>query len=116
MECNVKDGDNGSSGEEGMETGSKPPQQWYPDIILAADCVYFEPAFPLLLETLETLLGPGTVCFFCAKRRRKADGRFMKELRKRFDVKTVEYGDKARDEREGVGLVEVRRKVKRGSG
>ena len=26
-----------------------------PDLILAADCVYFEPAFPLLVQTLSEL-------------------------------------------------------------
>ena len=31
-----------------------------PDIILAADCVYFEPAFPLLQQTLKDLIGAKT--------------------------------------------------------
>ena len=45
----------------------------YPDVLLAADCVYFEPAFPLLRETLRELIGPNTTCYFCFKRRRRAD-------------------------------------------
>ncbi|KAF3388489.1 Protein-lysine N-methyltransferase EFM6 [Penicillium rolfsii] len=57
-----------------------------PDIILAADCVYFEPAFPLLIATLHDLLGPNSVCYFCYKRRRRADLRFMKMAKKAFDV------------------------------
>lgn len=32
----------------------------HPDIILAADCVYFEPAFPLLQKTLQDLIGDST--------------------------------------------------------
>lgn len=60
-----------------------------PDVILAADCVYFEPAFPLLIATLHDLLGPQSVCYFCYKRRRKADLRFMKMAKKTFQVDEV---------------------------
>jgi hypothetical protein len=72
-----------------------------PDIILAADCVYFEPAFPLLVETLDELSGTSTEILFCYKKRRKvclpaphrrpvtdnlsqADKRFFNMLKKRF--------------------------------
>lgn len=61
-----------------------------PDIILAADCVYFEPAFPLLLSTLEVLIGPETVCYFCFKKRRRADMRFMKQAKRIFEVTEME--------------------------
>lgn len=61
-----------------------------PDVILAADCVYYEPAFPLLLQTLRELIGPGTVCFFCFKKRRRADVQFMKAARKSFVITDVE--------------------------
>ncbi len=60
------------------------------DIVLAADCVYFEPAFPLLLETLRELIGEQTLCYFCMKKRRKADMRFIAKLRKTFLVKNIE--------------------------
>lgn len=60
-----------------------------PDVILAADCVYFEPAFPLLVATLHDLLGPQSVCYFCYKRRRRADLRFMKMVKKAFKVEEV---------------------------
>ena len=79
----------------------------HPDVVLAADCVYFEPAFPLLLTTLGDLLGPKTVCYFCFKKRRKADWRFIKQLQRRFSVKQIEYGDKEQDQREGIYLYEV---------
>ena len=60
-----------------------------PDVILAADCVYFEPAFPLLQKTLQDLVGPRTVCYFCFKKRRRADLQFMKVARKMFEVVEV---------------------------
>ena len=42
-----------------------------PDIILAADCVYFEPAFPLLVQILSDLSDSTTDVLFCYKKRRK---------------------------------------------
>lgn len=60
-----------------------------PDVVLAADCVYFEPAFPLLLQTLRDLIGPSTICYFCFKRRRRADMHFVKAMRKQFLVENV---------------------------
>lgn len=61
----------------------------HPDIVLAADCVYFEPAFPLLVSTLQSLLGPDSVCYFCYKRRRRADLRCIKTIKKLFDVAEI---------------------------
>ncbi|KKZ60389.1 hypothetical protein EMCG_04872 [[Emmonsia] crescens] len=61
-----------------------------PAIILAADCVYFEPAFPLLLSTLQSLLSSSnSLCYFCFKKRRRADLRFMKQAKKLFHVVEV---------------------------
>ncbi|KAI1810877.1 putative methyltransferase-domain-containing protein [Poronia punctata] len=70
-----------------------------PDVILAADCVYFEPAFPLLQTTLQDLLSlkEGIVVYFCFKKRRRADMQFLKAARRRFHV--VEIGDEDDDER-----------------
>ena len=62
----------------------------WPDVILAADCVYFEPAFPLLQRTLQDLIGPKTVCYFCFKKRRRADMHFVKVIKKLFVVDAVE--------------------------
>lgn len=61
----------------------------HPDIILAAECVYFEPAFPLLQQTLQDLIGPNTICYFCFKKRRRADLTFVKAIKKRFVVEDV---------------------------
>lgn len=72
--------------------GTPPPSNipTPPDIILAADCVYFEPAFPLLQQTLKDLIGEKTVCYFCFKKRRRADLQFMKTARKMFKVEEVD--------------------------
>jgi hypothetical protein len=45
-----------------------------PDLILAADCVYYEPTFPLLVQTLSDLVNDEkTEVLFCYKRRRKVE-------------------------------------------
>ncbi|KAK5091096.1 Protein-lysine N-methyltransferase efm6 [Lithohypha guttulata] len=75
-----------------------------PDVVLAADCVYFEPAFPLLLQTLQDLIGPSTVCYFCFKKRRKADMRFIRDMNKTFKVEEVEYDDRDQDRQASVFL------------
>ena len=79
-----------------------------PDIILAADCCYFEPTFPLLLDTLDGLMGQASdVCaYFCFKERRKADLGFLKMARKRFDVRDGGLHDPKRKvwQREGIFL------------
>ncbi|KAG2345145.1 hypothetical protein BDR05DRAFT_909262 [Suillus weaverae] len=62
-----------------------------PDLILAADCVYFEPAFPLLVQTLSEMAVSGsTDILFCYKKRRKADKRFFTMLKKKFSWEEVE--------------------------
>ncbi|QIW98096.1 hypothetical protein AMS68_003614 [Peltaster fructicola] len=58
----------------------------HPDVILAADCVYFEPAFEPLRHTLIDLIGDSTKCYFCFKKRRRADLHFIKAAKKTFDV------------------------------
>ena len=60
-----------------------------PDVLLAADCVYFEPAFPLLLVTMKQLIGTNTICYFCFKKRRNADLHFVKDLKKSFKVEDI---------------------------
>lgn len=62
-----------------LDWGTTPPSSLSsnPDIILAADCVYFEPAFPLLVETLCGLcpIGEDREVLFCWKKRRKVSSR-----------------------------------------
>lgn len=60
-----------------------------PDVLLAADCAYFEPAFPLLEASLHALIGPNTICYFSFKKRRRADLRFMNGLKKHFRVEPI---------------------------
>ncbi|CZS92310.1 hypothetical protein WAI453_000193 [Rhynchosporium graminicola] len=83
-----------------------------PNLILAADCVYFEPAFPLLLTTLEDLLElcKESVIYFCFKKRRKADIQFMKKAKKKFMVEEIEDQDRGTFSREALFLYSFKRK------
>lgn len=83
-----------------------------PDIILAADCVYFEPAFPLLMQTLKDLLAlvPAATVFFCFKKRRRADMQFLKAARKAFTVAQVEDEDRPVYSRDGLFLYALSQK------
>ncbi|MCJ1355096.1 MAG: hypothetical protein MMC33_005087 [Icmadophila ericetorum] len=87
---------------------SLPASHRHPDTLLAADCVYFEPAFPLLQETMLLLMTEETICWFCHKKRRKADMRFILEMKKKFvvrEIKTLEvFGNN------GIFLYEVKKK------
>lgn len=77
----------------------------YPEIILAADCCYLESSFPLLLTTMQNLMGPHTVCYFCFKKRRRADMNFIRKARKIFNVRTVDDDpDKGAWTREGIHM------------
>ncbi|EYE93520.1 uncharacterized protein EURHEDRAFT_414342 [Aspergillus ruber CBS 135680] len=80
-----------------------------PAVILAADCVYFEPAFPLLITTLQELIGPNSVCYFCFKRRRRADVRFLKVAKKIFDISEIQDDPDAENyKRENIFLYRIR--------
>jgi hypothetical protein len=77
-----------------------------PDVILAADCVYFEPAFPLLLQTLRDLLElcPSATIYFCFKKRRRADMQFMAKAKKAFHVRELEDAERPDFSREALFL------------
>lgn len=83
-----------------------------PNVILAADCVYFEPAFPLLLTTLQQLLDlcEDALIYFCFKKRRRADMQFMKNAKKMFVVEEIEDIDRKTFSREGLFLYTFKRK------
>jgi hypothetical protein len=83
-----------------------------PNVILAADCVYFEPAFPLLLTTLQELLDlcEDAVIYFCFKKRRRADMQFMKNARKKFVVEEIQDVDRETFSREALFLYTFKRK------
>jgi hypothetical protein len=59
-----------------------------PDIVLAADCIYLEAAFPLLISTLVALVPPppgrAPEVLLSYKKRRKADKRFFALLKTYF--------------------------------
>ena len=95
--------------------GSKPAPSfstatYHPDVVLAADCVYFEPAFPFLLETLDDLIGPWTTCYFCFKKRRKADTRFIRDMNKKFLVTEIDYAERDQNRKAGISLYHVIRR------
>jgi len=74
------------------------------DIVLAADCVYLEPSFPLLLKTLEDLIGQETVCYFCFKKRRKADMKFLKTLKRLFVVLEIDDAEQMQHKKDSIFL------------
>ncbi|KAH9482956.1 Protein-lysine N-methyltransferase EFM6 [Psilocybe cubensis] len=81
-----------------------------PDIILAADCVYFEPAFPLLVQTLNDLSDSKNEIYFCYKKRRKADKRFFGMLKKHFTWKEARVLDDPNRQiynREAITLIQL---------
>lgn len=86
--------------------------QFKPDTILAAECVYFEPAFPLLLQTLKDLLTlcPSATIYFCFKKRRRADLQFLKTAKKIFHVVEVADDERPIFSRKGLFLFTITRK------
>ncbi|KAL2109911.1 hypothetical protein VUR80DRAFT_1842 [Thermomyces stellatus] len=84
-----------------------------PTVILAADCVYFEPAFPLLLRTLTDLLqlNPSATIYFCFKKRRRADMQFLAKAIKTFDVAEAEDADRPVFGRQALFLYTIRSKA-----
>ncbi len=48
------------------------------DVVLAADCVYLEKAFPLLEKTLIDLTTKDTLVLMSYRKRRKADTKFFR--------------------------------------
>ncbi|KAG6378406.1 putative methyltransferase-domain-containing protein [Boletus reticuloceps] len=101
-----------------------------PDLILAADCVYFEPTFPLLVKTISELATEQTEILFCYKKRRKvlpsvekhctitycgqADKRFFTLLKKEFNWKEIEDDpSRKRYSREAISLLMVYRKPRK---
>lgn len=81
-------------------------QQIKPDVILAADCAYYEPSFPLLLQTLRDLLAlcPSATVYFCFMKRRRADTQFIKNAKKSFVVTEVADDDRPVFSRAGLFL------------
>ena len=80
-----------------------------PDVLLAADCCYLESNVPLLIATMEALMGTDTICYFCYKRRRRADKDMIRKLSKLFEVEEV----KGKWEKDGVFLYKVQKAKRR---
>lgn len=88
-----------------------------PDVILAAECVYFEPAFPLLMQTLKDLfeLNEDAVVYFCFKKRRRADMQFVKAAKKAFVVEEIFDEDRPVFQRESLFLFTFRKRATGGT-
>ncbi|KAL7901671.1 putative methyltransferase domain-containing protein [Trichoderma sp. SZMC 28014] len=88
-----------------------------PDVILAAECVYFEPAFPLLMQTLKDLfeLNSDAVVYFCFKKRRRADMQFVKAAKKAFVVEEIFDEDRPVFQRESLFLFTFRKRAAGGT-
>ncbi|RDA93622.1 hypothetical protein CP533_6189 [Ophiocordyceps camponoti-saundersi (nom. inval.)] len=84
-----------------------------PNVVLAADCVYLETAFPLLLQTVEDLLALNNeaVVYFCFKKRRRADMKFVKMANKAFIVEELFDEDRPLFQRQSIFLLSFRRKA-----
>ncbi|QUC23209.1 uncharacterized protein UV8b_07450 [Ustilaginoidea virens] len=83
-----------------------------PNIVLAAECVYFEPAFPLLMQTLKDLfvLNEDAVVYFCFKKRRRADMQFVKSAKKAFHVEEIFDQDRSVFQRQALFLFSFKSK------
>lgn len=81
-------------------------------MIIAAECVYFEPAFPLLIQTLKDLLqlNEDAVVFVCFKKRRRADMQFIKMAKKAFRVQDLEDESRPVFQRENLHLFSIRKR------
>jgi len=90
-----------------------------PDIVLAADCVYLEATFPLLVSTLVALVPPpperAPEVLLSYKKRRKADKRFFAMLKLYFtwSILQVEDDDDRAQERHSRGVITVLRLFRR---
>lgn len=80
--------------------------------MLAADCVYFEPAFPLLLRTLTDLLelNSAATVYFCFKKRRRADMQFLSRAKRLFSVAEAADGDREVFGKQSMFLYTIRSK------
>lgn len=99
-----------------MSRGESLPQavvDLKPNIILAGECVYFEPAFPLLMQTLRDLmaLNSAAVIYLCFKKRRRADLQFVKMAKKAFKVEEIYDEDRPVFQRRALYLFSFRAKA-----
>ncbi|KAK9375992.1 putative methyltransferase-domain-containing protein [Lipomyces chichibuensis] len=105
----------GTVSAEVLDWGTELPEHYvrpFPDVILAADCVYYEPSFPLLETTLLAMTGDNTLVLMSYKRRRKADKRFFQSIKKNFRIEEIKDYEEYKDfSRESVFLYRLIRKT-----
>lgn len=72
--------------------------------MLTAESLSVESNVPLLTATMEALMGNDTVCYFCYKKRRRADKAMIRKLSKLFEVDEIKEWEK-----DGVFLYEIKK-------
>ena len=87
-----------------------------PDIVLAADCIYLEAAFPLLVSTLVALVPPpperAPEVLLSYKKRRKADKRFFAMLKLYFTWSILVRGPRIYQKKTALRVIRnVRTKI-----
>lgn len=83
------------------------------DVILAADCVYLEAAFPLLEKTLLDLTDKDeeVLVLMSYRKRRKADSKFFSKIKKNFNVLQItDFNDYEYYIKQRVNLFQLVRK------
>jgi len=93
-----------------------PARRW-PDLVVAADCLYEPRVYPLLLSALDRLSGPATRCVLCHRMRVYGEGAFEASARTAgFEVRVAPAGELASGYQcGGWRLVELRRAVAAGA-
>jgi predicted nicotinamide N-methyase len=94
-------------------TIAAPPEPPWPDLVVAADCLYEPRVYPLLLSALERLCGPRTLCVMCHRMRVYGEGAFEASARGAgFDVRGAPAGELHPEYAcGGWRLVELRRRA-----
>ena len=83
------------------------------DMVVVADCVYWEELFEPLLRTLGALCGASTrVLLSQTPRRGKVEGRFFKRARRAFHVRVLERWKERDSDRQPITLYELTRRTK----
>lgn len=83
----------------------------YPSLLLISDCVYLENCFDPLLQTMQELIGPNTLCLMSYKKRWRKEKRFFSRLFKLFNVtKVTDDPDYIEYSRNRMFIYEIKRK------
>eukprot|EP01117_Protostelium_nocturnum_P019301 TRINITY_DN8336_c0_g1_i1.p1 TRINITY_DN8336_c0_g1~~TRINITY_DN8336_c0_g1_i1.p1 ORF type:complete len:298 (-),score=104.39 TRINITY_DN8336_c0_g1_i1:211-1104(-) len=79
------------------------------DFIIASDCVYLEPTFAALTDTMHQLSNSETRIFMSFQKRRKADNRFWKIAQKKFKLIRIPFEEYSDTNKERVMINELKK-------